>query len=138
MFTKLRNIFKNQEIVDPIFKEGGLAFSNRIRLSENPYSSTNSEHAQLWESGWYAAKVRRENIGLYTTSDSEWGYGTGFAITASITFIASWIYCIATYGFLFGVGLGWLPSIIVAVIAGALWPLIVLGVAVLLLLVFAA
>lgn len=53
-------------------------------------------------------------------------YSLGFSITALITFIGSWIYCIAYYGYLFGVGLGWLPSIIVAVIAGALWPLILL------------
>ncbi len=62
-------------------------------------------------------------------NDSEW-YSIGFGITAFITFIGSWIYCIATYGFLLGVGLGWLPSIIVAVIAGALWPLIALAIAV--------
>lgn len=57
-------------------------------------------------------------------------YQIGFAITAFIVFIGSWIYCIAEYGFLLGVGLGWLPSIIVAVIAGALWPLIAIGIAV--------
>jgi hypothetical protein len=55
--------------------------------------------------------------------DSEW-YNIGFGITSFITFIGSWIYCIVTYGYLLGVGLGWLPSIIVAVIAGILWPLI--------------
>lgn len=53
-------------------------------------------------------------------------YRLGFGITAFITFVGSWIYCIAEYGFLLGVGLGWLPSIIVAAIAGALWPLIAL------------
>lgn len=53
-------------------------------------------------------------------------YARGFAWVAIPTFIGSWIWCIASYGFLFGVGLGWLPSIIVAVVAGALWPVIVL------------
>lgn len=48
----------------------------------------------------------------------------GFGITAILTFIVSWIYCIAAYGFLLGVGLSWLPSIIVAIIAGVLWPLL--------------
>jgi hypothetical protein len=38
-------------------------------------------------------------------------------IVGFITFASSWIYCMATYGFLFGVGLGWLPSIIVAFFA---------------------
>lgn len=52
----------------------------------------------------------------------------GVAITAFIVFIGSWIYCIVEYGYLLGVGLGWLPSIIVAVIAGALWPLIAIAI----------
>lgn len=54
------------------------------------------------------------------------GYTLGAGITGFIVFIGTWIYCIAEYGFLLGVGLGWLPSMIVAVIAGALWPLIAL------------
>lgn len=63
--------------------------------------------------------------------------GAGIII-AALTFIGTWVYCIAAYGFLFGVGLGWLPSAIVAVVAGfagyLLWPLILLGIV---LLVFA-
>jgi hypothetical protein len=51
-------------------------------------------------------------------------YIIGGWITGGITFIASWIYCIVKYGYLLGVGLGWLPSIIVAFIAGFAWPLI--------------
>lgn len=68
-------------------------------------------------------------------NDRGW-YGTGFAITAIITFIGSWIYCIAKYGFLLGVGFGWLPSIIVAVIAGFLWPLIALAIVVIAFFIF--
>lgn len=45
------------------------------------------------------------------------------------TFIGTWIWCIVEYGFLLGVGLGWLPSAIVAVVVGALWPLIALVIA---------
>lgn len=54
-------------------------------------------------------------------------YWLGYKITAVIIFIGSWIYCIANYGFLFGVGLGWLPSLIVAFLASFLWPLFVFG-----------
>jgi energy-coupling factor transporter transmembrane protein EcfT len=44
--------------------------------------------------------------------------GAGYGAWAGlITFVISWIYCIASYGFLFGVGLGWLPSLIVAAVA---------------------
>lgn len=49
------------------------------------------------------------------------------AIVSFLTFVGCWIYCIATYGFLLGVGLGWLPSMIVAAIAGVLWPLILIA-----------
>jgi hypothetical protein len=54
-------------------------------------------------------------------------------ITAGLTFVACWIYCIAHYGFLVGVGIGWLPSAIAAVIVGGLvmvlWGLVAVGVA---------
>ncbi len=59
------------------------------------------------------------------------GYVLG-AVAGVITFVGAYIYCIATYGFLFGLGLGWLPSIILAGIIGwavvFLWgPAIVVG-----------
>lgn len=55
------------------------------------------------------------------------GYWIGYWITWTITFIGCWIYAIAAYGFLFGVGLGWLPSAIVATIISFLWPLIAIA-----------
>jgi hypothetical protein len=58
-------------------------------------------------------------------------------ITGWITFFVSYIYCIAEYGFLLGVGLGWLPSMIVAFIAGLLWPVIALAICALIYLVIA-
>jgi len=60
-------------------------------------------------------------------ADSDW-YWTGYYICWVIMFIGCWIYCIAVYGFLFGVGLGWLPSIIVAGLVSLLWPIIVLAI----------
>lgn len=51
-------------------------------------------------------------------------YETGAAITFFLVFIGTWIYCIATYGFLFGVGLGWLPAAIVGALVAVLWPVI--------------
>jgi hypothetical protein len=41
-----------------------------------------------------------------------------------ITFICSWIYCINEYGFLWGFGLGWIPSFMLAAILGFLWPVL--------------
>ncbi len=70
-------------------------------------------------------KVKLQPPSSSSQSDSDFyiviSYLVGFVV-----FISSWIYCIATYGYLLGVGLGWLPSIIVAFIAGLLWPLILL------------
>jgi hypothetical protein len=59
------------------------------------------------------------------------GYILG-AVAGVITFVCAYVYCIATYGFLIGLGLGWLPSLILAGIIGwafvFLWgPVIVLG-----------
>ena len=41
-----------------------------------------------------------------------------------VTFIVAWIYCIANYGFLLGVGLGWLPAAITALSVDAASPLV--------------
>ena len=59
------------------------------------------------------------------------GYVLG-AVAGVITLVGAYIYCVATYGFLFGLGLGWLPSIILAGMIGwavvFLWgPAIVIG-----------
>jgi hypothetical protein len=50
--------------------------------------------------------------------DLYWNIGTALGgITALIVFVGGWWYCAATYGFLFGFGLGWLPSGIAAAMA---------------------
>lgn len=55
-------------------------------------------------------------------------YKFGAAITWLIIFVSVWIYCIAMYGFLLGVGLGWLPAAITASVLCWLWPPYVAGV----------
>jgi len=57
------------------------------------------------------------------------GYQLGATITGGIVFIISWLYAIASYGFFIGVGLGWIPSLMIAFIAGILWPLVALATA---------
>jgi hypothetical protein len=55
-----------------------------------------------------------KNAGItYLGAGAVLGFVIGF-----LTFVAAYIYCIATYGFLFGLGLGWLPSAILAGIVG--------------------
>lgn len=65
-----------------------------------------------------------KTIGSFSTISQKNYYDIGFWITAVIAFIACWIYAIAHYGFFLGVGLGWIPSLIIAIIAGLIWPLI--------------
>lgn len=65
------------------------------------------------------------------------GHGLGL-LAALAAFLASWWYCAATYGYLLGFGLGWLPSLILAAILSAafkfLWgPLFLIAVALLVL-----
>lgn len=48
------------------------------------------------------------------------------ALVALPVGIATWIYAVVTWGFLLGLGFGWIPGIIAGVIAGLLWPLIAL------------
>jgi hypothetical protein len=55
-------------------------------------------------------------------------YSIGFVITGGIVFIVAYIYAICTYGFFLGAGLGWIPAVFIALLAGALWPLILFGI----------
>jgi hypothetical protein len=50
---------------------------------------------------------------LYDGLGSFIGVIAGFA-----TFVASWIYCVGEYGFLWGFGFGWVPSAMLAVVVG--------------------
>ena len=65
-------------------------------------------------------------------------YWTGYKISFVFVFLGCWIYCIAAYGFLLGVGLGWLPSLIAAGIISLLWPLLLAGIVIIIVLVLAA
>jgi hypothetical protein len=49
-----------------------------------------------------------------------------FFLIGFISFISSWIYCIATYGFFIGVTFGWIPSIIAGIAMAFLSPGVVL------------
>ena len=59
--------------------------------------------------------------------DFEEVYWVGRLWAMGIIFIGAWIYCIVAYGFLMGVGLGWLPAGITAFVLSFLWPLFVLA-----------
>ena len=45
------------------------------------------------------------------------GFVLGFAVGIA-TFVSAWAYCVLTYGFVLGLGLGWIPAGICAGIVG--------------------
>ncbi|MFT5592168.1 MAG: hypothetical protein ACI8SR_000525 [Oceanicoccus sp.] len=63
-------------------------------------------------------------------------YTVGCVISGIIIFFSSWIYCISEYGYLLGVGLGWLPSIISAYVLCWFWPIYLLAIISLIIYVF--
>jgi hypothetical protein len=65
--------------------------------------------------------ARPRDIFISEASTGKEGYylriGAGLGgLTGFATFIGAYIYCVSAYGFLLGLGLGWIPSGIVAVI----------------------
>lgn len=52
------------------------------------------------------------------------GYSAGVALVGIPTFFGCWAYAVYEYGWFLGLGLGWLPSIFIALAAGFLWPLL--------------
>jgi hypothetical protein len=54
-------------------------------------------------------------------------YRVGVWIVGVLSFIAIWIYALASWGFLIGLMFGWIPALIGGVILGYIWPLVVLA-----------
>ncbi len=59
MFEK---IFKKSTSRNPAFQEGKLAFSNGIKIADNPYLSSNKELSLAWEAGWKEALESRKSF----------------------------------------------------------------------------
>ena len=115
------NIFKRDKPVNPIFQEGRLAFLNGIAESDNPYSDSNPENAELWKTGWRHSLDSRRNLDLNNETSF---LGPFSGLLGILTFFGCWIYAVATYGWFLGLSLGWIPSIIIAGIVMLLSPLI--------------
>ena len=63
-----------------------------------------------------------------SNDDQVWAiYGTIGTLTGLVAFVVSWLYSVASYGLFLGIGLGWLPSAVVGVVVGFLWPLVALA-----------
>jgi hypothetical protein len=53
----------------------------------------------------------------------------GASIVGTIAFLILWGYAIATYGWFLGLGVGWIPSIFIAILIALIWPGIWRGIA---------
>lgn len=134
----LKNIFKSNKVVDPLFEEGKTAFWNDAAATDNPYEHSDKERAQRWESGWNNAQRTNESLKKNLSSQSvvretspdflsrlAEDFLPGLAgIVGVVTFFGCWIYAVATYGWFLGLAFGWIPSLIVAGIATLLSPII--------------
>lgn len=48
-------------------------------------------------------------------------------LVGGLVFLGAWGYAVAAYGWFLGVGLGWLPALVIGAVAGLLWPFLVLA-----------
>jgi hypothetical protein len=54
-------------------------------------------------------------------------YGGMALVVGGVAFLCFWAYAVATYGWFLGLGLGWIPAAFLGVLAGLLWPLVLLA-----------
>lgn len=69
--------------------------------------------------------VTRAKQSLFALSEGEF-YLLMAKILGVPVFLAAWVYAIVTHGFFLGVGLGWIPALVVGFIAGLLWPFVLI------------
>jgi hypothetical protein len=54
-------------------------------------------------------------------------YVVASVVAALPVFFGVWLFCLAAFGLPLGGGLGWLPALLVAAVAGAVWPLLIVA-----------
>jgi hypothetical protein len=59
-------------------------------------------------------------------------YHTPRLIVTAIAFLVLWAYAVDTYGWFLGGGLGWIPALFLAILLGFLWPIVAVGIVILL------
>ena len=77
----------------------------------------------------------RAILKVMSNNENMW-YPIGGFITGALVFIGVWIYALASWGFLVGMTIGWIPALISAVIAGFIWPVLAVVVIGIILLLF--
>lgn len=121
---------KIEKFLDPAFEEGRLAYSNGVTAAENPYRAFDAEQGLVWDSGWEHARKTREAFlghGKPPSDPSDFssriagGFAKGVGV---VTFCVCWIYAVVAYGWFVGLAFGWIPSLIIAIFATLLSPVI--------------
>lgn len=68
--------------------------------------------------------------------DTEGCYAFGAFVTWVLAFLAGMVYAVSAWGWFLGVGVGWLPAAVVALVVAVLWPVLLFGIVALVLWVF--
>ncbi len=79
--------------------------------------------------GWLGAG------GMYAMTEKKDSFNTGWVLLRGLWMLGTLLVCLGTFGYgwwwafehwgwLLGIAFGWIPALIVAVLAGALWPLV--------------
>jgi len=113
--TALRSYREQAEAgqLDPDNRKYVIAFCDRL-LHHKAGSQRSDEQPEI-----RMQSDQRVLSGVQTASVTYTGIGFIFGVGAGIvTFIAAWAYCVITYGFVLGLGLGWFPAAICAGIVG--------------------
>ena len=63
-------------------------------------------------------------------------YMGGVFLAGILVFAAVWIYAISEWGLLLGIMFGWIPALIAGIVGGFIWPVLVIGLVLLLWLMF--
>ena len=71
---------------------------------------------------------QKQEVSVTQVGSALAGMYAGISIlVGTLVFVGSWIYYIASFGFVFGFGLGWLPAALIAILAAIFWPIGVLA-----------
>jgi len=83
-------------------------------MPETPSDQRNGEKPEIKVPDGQLALSNAQAAGIaYAGIGFVFGVGAGV-----VTFVGAWVYCVMTYGFVLGLGLGWFPAAICAGIVG--------------------
>ncbi|MCK4207201.1 hypothetical protein J3U99_20755 [Brucella pituitosa] len=70
--------------------------------------------------------MSEDKVRYFERYENDWYVAFGFPLGV-VAFVSAWLYAVYAHGFFLGVGLGWLPAIFIGIIAGFLWPFVLLS-----------